>query len=44
MVNYNDIGGKFSGIVLGISNTVNSLTGIVAPSLVGILTKNVTII
>jgi hypothetical protein len=41
MLGYNDIGGRWSGMVLGLSNTINSLAGIVAPFLVGFLTKNV---
>jgi ACS family sodium-dependent inorganic phosphate cotransporter-like MFS transporter 5 len=40
LVNYNDVGGRFSGMVFGISNTIGTLSGIVAPYLVGILTKN----
>jgi ACS family sodium-dependent inorganic phosphate cotransporter-like MFS transporter 5 len=41
LVNYNDVGGAFSGMVFGISNTIGTLSGIVAPYLVGALTRNV---
>ena len=44
LVNYNDIGGAYSGIVFGISNTIGTVSGIIAPYLVGVLTRNVTII
>jgi hypothetical protein len=40
-VNYNDIGGAFSGMVFGISNTIGTIAGIISPILVGRLTKNV---
>ena len=43
LVNYNDVGGTFSGIVFGISNTIGTISGIVAPYLVGLLTPNVNI-
>jgi hypothetical protein len=43
LVNYNDVGGAYAGMVFGISNTIGTLSGIVAPYLVGALTKNVTI-
>lgn len=41
LVNYNDIGGAFSGVVFGISNTIGTVSGIVAPYLVSLLTVNV---
>lgn len=40
MVNYNDIAGSFAGLVFGMSNTPGTVSGIVAPSFVGILTQN----
>jgi ACS family sodium-dependent inorganic phosphate cotransporter-like MFS transporter 5 len=43
LVNYNDIGGTFAGIVFGLSNTIGTISGIVAPYLVGELTPNVNI-
>ena len=43
LVNYNDISGAFSGVVLGIGNTFATVPGIIAPYLVKILTKNVTL-
>ena len=44
LVNYNDVGGSFAGIVFGLSNTIGTVSGIVAPYLVGALTVNVNII
>jgi ACS family sodium-dependent inorganic phosphate cotransporter-like MFS transporter 5 len=41
LVNYNDVGGAFSGMVFGLSNTIGTLSGIIAPYLVGALTRNV---
>ena len=41
LVNYNDIGGAYAGMVFGISNTIGTVSGIVAPYLVGLLTPNV---
>jgi len=43
LVNYNDIGGTFAGLVFGLSNTIGTISGIVAPYLVGALTPNVNI-
>lgn len=40
LVNYNDISGSYSGVVFGIGNTFATIPGIIAPSLVGLLTKN----
>ena len=40
-MNINEISGPFSGIVLGVSNTIATIPGIVAPYIVGIITKNV---
>jgi MFS transporter, ACS family, solute carrier family 17 (sodium-dependent inorganic phosphate cotransporter), member 5 len=41
LVNYNDIAGAYSAIVFGIGNTFATIPGIIAPYLVGIITKNV---
>lgn len=41
LVNYNDISGSFSSITFGIGNTFGSIPGIIAPYVVGVLTKNV---
>jgi ACS family sodium-dependent inorganic phosphate cotransporter-like MFS transporter 5 len=41
IVNYNDVCGRFSGMALGIGNTFASIPGILAPYLVGLVTKNV---
>lgn len=40
-VNMNEIGGCYSGVLLSISNTFATLSGIVAPYIVGLLTPNV---
>lgn len=41
MVNFNDVGASYAGLVFGISNTFGTVPGIVAPYLVGVVTKNV---
>jgi ACS family sodium-dependent inorganic phosphate cotransporter-like MFS transporter 5 len=41
LVNYNDISGIYSAITFGIGNTFATIPGFVAPSLVGVITKNV---
>jgi hypothetical protein len=41
MVNFLEIGGSYSGIILGIANTISGVTGILAPFLMGVLTSNV---
>jgi sugar phosphate permease len=41
-VNINDIGGRYSGILFGISNTFATIPGIVAPYIVAVLTPNKT--
>lgn len=43
LVNINDIAGPFSGILFGISNTIATLSGILAPYLVGVVTASVII-
>jgi fucose permease len=40
-VNLNETGGSYSSVLLGISNTFATISGIVAPYLVGLLTPNV---
>lgn len=42
LVTFNDISGKFSGIVFSVSNTVGMLSGVFAPYVVAILTKTKT--
>lgn len=42
-VNMNEIGGCYSGVLLSISNTFATISGIVAPYFVGVLTPNVLI-
>lgn len=42
-VNMNEIGGCYSGVLLSISNTFATISGIVAPYIVGLLTPNVII-
>lgn len=41
LVNINEIGGDYAGILCGISNTIATLPGILAPLIVGIITSNV---
>ena len=41
LVNYNDVCGRYSGMTLGIANTFASVPGVLAPYLVGFVTKNV---
>ena len=43
MVNYNDVAGPYAGILFGMVNTIGTIPGIIAPYLVGVLTKNVII-
>jgi len=40
LVNYNDIGGSYAGLVFGIGNSIASIPGFVVPYLVGVITKN----
>lgn len=44
MVNYNDIAGAYAGYSFGLANTIGTVSGIVAPYLVGALTTHVCII
>lgn len=41
LVNFNDIGGIYSGIIYGVANTIGNLSAVLAPFLVGVITKNV---
>jgi ACS family sodium-dependent inorganic phosphate cotransporter-like MFS transporter 5 len=41
LVNIMDVAGPFSSLLFGISNTMATIPGIVAPYLVGVITKNV---
>lgn len=41
MISYNDIGDIICGYLLGISNTVSTVAGIISPFLAGYLTPNV---
>jgi ACS family sodium-dependent inorganic phosphate cotransporter-like MFS transporter 5 len=40
-ININDISGPYTSILFGISNTLATVPGILAPYVVGVLTKNV---
>ena len=42
-VNFSDIAGPFSGVLFGISNTIASVSGVISPYLVGILTPSVSL-
>ena len=41
-VNQYEIGGPFTGIVIGLVNTIGTLSGILAPFITGVITSNVT--
>jgi ACS family sodium-dependent inorganic phosphate cotransporter-like MFS transporter 5 len=41
VVNTNEVCGKYSSVLFGISNTVSTLPGIIAPYVVSLLTQNV---
>jgi hypothetical protein len=41
VVNINEVGGEYSGILFGVSNTIGTLPGVIAPYIVGILTTHV---
>lgn len=43
-INSLDLSPNFAGILMGFSNTVSSITGIIVPYLVGIATPNVCLI
>ena len=40
IVNHLDIAPRFAGILMGISNSVGTLSGIIGPYVVGLLTNN----
>lgn len=40
VVNINEIGGEYSGVIFGISNTFGTLPGVIAPYLVCLITEN----
>ncbi|CAF0884850.1 unnamed protein product, partial [Brachionus calyciflorus] len=42
LVNINDIGGAYSGVIYGITNTFGTIPGIVCPYIVGVITKHQT--
>jgi ACS family sodium-dependent inorganic phosphate cotransporter-like MFS transporter 5 len=42
IININEVGGVYSGVLFGVSNTFGTLPGILAPYIVSILTSNVT--
>lgn len=41
IVNINEVGGIYSGILFGISNTIGTIPGLIAPYIVGVITKHV---
>jgi hypothetical protein len=43
-VNINDVGGKYSGVLFGISNTFATIPGFIAPYVVSKITPNVSLI
>jgi hypothetical protein len=40
LININDIAGPYSGIIFGLSNTMATLPGIIAPKMTSTITKN----
>lgn len=43
IININEIGGIYSGVLCGVSNSIATLPGIIAPYLVGAMTSNVSL-
>jgi ACS family sodium-dependent inorganic phosphate cotransporter-like MFS transporter 5 len=41
IISINEVGGIYSGVLFGISNTFGTIPGIVAPYIVSVLTSNV---
>ncbi len=41
LVNFNDIGGRFSGVIYGLANTLGGLSTIFLPLLIGFVASNV---
>jgi hypothetical protein len=41
LVNFNDIGGPFSGVIYGLANTIGGISTIFLPFLIGFVAKNV---
>ncbi len=44
IVNINEVGGVYSGILFGISNCIGTIPGLIAPYIVGVITSNVNIL
>jgi len=44
MVNHADIAPPFAGLLFGVTNTIASIPGVIAPYVVGLLTQNVSTI
>jgi hypothetical protein len=42
-VNLYEIGGQYTGVIIGLVNTIGTFAGIIAPFLVGFITQNVKI-
>ena len=43
-VNMYEIGGQFTGIIIGLVNTIGTLSSILAPFITGVITSNVSLI
>lgn len=41
IVNINEVGGIYSGILFGISNCIATIPGLIAPYIVGVITSDV---
>ena len=37
----NEVGGRYAGIICGISNCIATIPGLVAPAICGVITSNV---
>lgn len=41
MLQYNEVAGRYAGIMFGLSNSISQATGIIVPHFIAAVTKNV---